>query len=133
MVRRSDGIKIKRVVWDDAMAKRAAHEGILDGIEASAIVITAASSQIIPYLTGRLEASGGFDISDDLETGTIFYDTPYAARMHQHPEYDFRGGKRGKFLKSTMSGSRRKVLDMFGNGLKARFSKGRYIPGRFNA
>ena len=132
MVKRSDGFKIQRVVWDDALAQRAAHEGIIDGIEASALVITAASSQIIPHLSGYLEGSGGIDIAENLETGTIYYDTPYAARLHQHPEYDFRGGKRGKFLQSTMSGSRRKVLDMFGNGLKSRFSKGRYVPGRFN-
>jgi len=128
MVKRSDGFKIKRVVWDDALAKAAAHDGINDGIQMSMVVIVDATEQIIPFLSGELEGSGGMDLAENLETGHIFYDTPYAAAMHQHPEYDFRGGRRGNYLKSTMSGSRKRVLDMFGNGLKARFKRGGPAP-----
>lgn len=32
----------------------------------------------------------------------IGYHTPYASRLHEHPEYNFRNGRKGKFLEDPI-------------------------------
>ena len=119
------GLKIVRVNWDDAAAHAAAKEGIGDGLDQASVLVLDASHQIVPYLSGELEQSGGIDVDLNAEIAHVFYDTVYAARLHQHPEFNYQGGRRGKFLSSPMMGARKKVLGMFGKALKIRFSRRR--------
>lgn len=58
-------------------------------------------SQIeVPHDKGTLQNSGTVEeIGDDVVVG---YHTPYAARLHEHPEYRFKKGRKGKYLEDPI-------------------------------
>lgn len=51
----------------------------------------------VPHDTGELQNSGTVKKKGDLEY-TVGYNKPYAARLHEHPEYRFQKGRKGKYL-----------------------------------
>jgi len=54
------------------------------------------SQKEVPHDKGTLQNSGAVEeISGDVVVG---YHTPYAARLHEHPEYRFKKGRKAKFL-----------------------------------
>lgn len=54
------------------------------------------SQMEVPHDKGSLQNSGTVQqIGDDVVVG---YHTPYAARLHEHPEYKFQKGRKGKYL-----------------------------------
>lgn len=57
----------------------------------------------VPHDEGILEASGDYMINQSKAEGVIFYDTPYAVRLHEHPEYHFQKGREGKWLSNTFT------------------------------
>lgn len=59
------------------------------------------SVKTVPYRDGILEASG--TASTDGKTVCVSFNTPYARRLHEHPEYNFRGKGRGKWLERTFN------------------------------
>ena len=59
------------------------------------------SKKTVPYRDGMLESSGA--VSTDGKTVCVSYNTPYARRLHEHPEYNFRGKGHGKWLELTFS------------------------------
>ena len=42
---------------------------------------------------------------------SISYDTPYAARLHEHPEYNFREGREGKWLENALNERREDLVN----------------------
>lgn len=60
------------------------------------LALTAARA---PLDLGTLIGSGTVDPAKTPEDGAaVVYDTPYAARLHEHPEYNFQGGRQGKYV-----------------------------------
>lgn len=58
------------------------------------------SSQEVPHDKGTLQNSGNVEqIGDDVVVG---FHTPYAARLHEHPEYHFQKGRKGKYLEDPI-------------------------------
>lgn len=74
------------------------------------------AAETVPYKEGILQGTGFVDGEYNSSTKTaiarIGYDTPYALRLHEHPEYNFRNGRRGLWLKLTLDeeGERYKAL-----------------------
>jgi hypothetical protein len=68
----------------------------------------------VPFRDGDLQASGDIDVErvGQKVKGSVFYDTPYAVRMHEHPEYEFGNGRKGLYLKD--------VMDLLGASIKKR-------------
>ena len=61
--------------------------------------LLALSAAVAPLDIGTLIGSGTVEPATDSETGAaVVYDTPYAARLHEHPEYNFQGGRQGKYV-----------------------------------
>lgn len=77
--------------------KKAVEKGLWEGMEG---VVLSESNKIVPHYEGFLEGSGFVD-ADGLRAA-ISYDEPYAIRLHEHPEYNFRGGREGKWLEKTI-------------------------------
>jgi hypothetical protein len=77
-----------------------------DQVKAAAVIAVRKSAEIllqkskdhVPHDVGTLENSGSVDTQTDPPTASVFYDTPYAIRLHEHPEYHFQGKGRGKWL-----------------------------------
>lgn len=109
-----------RVTWHDIAAKRAADEGSKDGLLLAAEYILGAANVDAPYDTGRLVGSGGVDFATDGGNGeamaSVYYDTPYAVRVHQRPG--------GAWLRTATRKSKAAVLDHFAGALKLRFRRG---------
>lgn len=72
---------------------------IMDGENAAAERLLALSSARAPLEVGTLIGSGTVEPASSPEEGAaVVYDTPYAARLHEHPEYNFQGGRQGKYV-----------------------------------
>lgn len=54
----------------------------------------------VPHDKGMLQNSGTVEQIDDVVI--VGYHEPYAARLHEHPEYRFRGGRKGKYLEDPI-------------------------------
>jgi hypothetical protein len=66
----------------------------------------------VPHDTGQLQNSGS--VEPQAETADRFvaiigYNKHYAARLHEHPEYKFQKGRKGKFLEDPI----KRNLDVF--------------------
>lgn len=72
--------------------ERGAPKALLDvGFE-----IMRLSQMEVPHDEGTLQNSGAVEeINGDVIIG---YHTSYAARLHEHPEYQFQKGRKGKYL-----------------------------------
>ena len=59
----------------------------------------------VPFDDGDLMGSGDTDIEASISkgvVGSVYYDTPYAVRLHEHPEYEFQNGRKGKYLEDEI-------------------------------
>ena len=75
--------------------------GLVLGLNKAAERLLALSSVEVPLEIGTLQASGQVERAASPDEGSaVTYDTPYAARLHEHPEYNFQGGRKGKYLES---------------------------------
>ena len=55
----------------------------------------------VPHDEGTLQNSGVVEeIEGDVVVG---YHVPYAARLHEHPEYRFQAGRKGKYLEDPIN------------------------------
>ena len=69
------------------------------GVNLAAERLLALSSEVVPFDIGTLSASGQVEAAQTPDEGSaVTYDTPYAARLHEHPEYNFQGGRQGKYV-----------------------------------
>jgi hypothetical protein len=71
------------------------------------------SNKIVPHDEGTLERSGNTDVHVSTKgvDASVYYDTPYAVRLHEHPEYTFQNGRQGKWLESTIEKNQDKVKE----------------------
>lgn len=114
-----------RITWNDILANRAADEGGKDGLINAAEAILEASNQIVPYEQGELTGSGGVDFDFGAKLASVYYDTVYAARLHQNPKFNFQNGRRGKYLATAFRQGQKRVLTSIGDGLRMKFSRWR--------
>lgn len=77
-------------------------------------------AQVVPKRSGALEESQKVKAKKD--TIEVTYDTPYAARLYYHPEYNFSHDKnknaRGQWLSDWADGKR--ILEQLGKELRER-------------
>lgn len=78
--------------------------GIVDGENQAAERLLALAIPRTPLAPdgGTLRGSGHVEKATDPEEGAgVVFDTPYAARLHEHPEYNFsEPGTGGKYLEN---------------------------------
>lgn len=60
------------------------------------------SIRTTPKDTGLLQQSGRVTTDPNTLEAVVSFDTPYAVRLHEHPEYNFKNGRRGKWLELTV-------------------------------
>lgn len=118
-------LQITRITWDEAMAKGAASDGADEGLRTAARVILEAANQLVPYETGELIGTGRVDFDLGAKVASVYYDTVYAVRLHQNPKYNFRNGRRGRWLRTSFVQSKPHVLRFFGDALKVSFTRRR--------
>ncbi|PWC05408.1 hypothetical protein [Agromyces badenianii] len=67
-----------------------------------------------PLDNGPLREAGAVEPAETAESGAqVVFDTPYAARLHEHPEYHFQeAGTGGKWLEETAVENRKELGDI---------------------
>lgn len=72
---------------------------IMDGENLAAERLLALSAEEVPLDLGTLLGTGTVEPAITPEEGAgVVYDTPYAARLHAHPEYNFQNDRKGGYL-----------------------------------
>jgi hypothetical protein len=97
-------------------------DGKLDGAVKEALqnmgeeLLSDANKQV-PVESGALKSSGDVKKSgsNSVEVG---YHTVYAARLHEHPEFNFKNGKKGKYLEDPLKNNLPKWEKIFIDRIK---------------
>jgi hypothetical protein len=65
-----------------------------------------------PYREGTLERSGSTDVDEETMQASVFYDTPYAIRVHEEPGLEYTDPKaRWKWLEMTVKEQTDRVVE----------------------
>lgn len=86
----------------------------LQGIKAVGVVadeILRLSQFEVPHGIGSLQNSGHTE--PDGDDYLVGYNKVYAARLHEHPEYRFQKGRKGKYLEDPIKHNTKVFLDYF--------------------
>lgn len=86
--------KINRIVVSSKQRSRSALSDIANEI-------LRLSQQQVPHDVGSLQNSGNV-LPFGNDGYIIGYHEPYAARLHEHPEYNFQKGRKGKYLEDPV-------------------------------
>jgi hypothetical protein len=96
----ADGIEITRVDWDPAPALEAADRLGRDALERAGERLLDSAGRRVPYRTGRLAASAALAVDDD--GVAVGYAAAHARVVHAHPEWQFAGGRSGRWLEEAL-------------------------------
>lgn len=95
-------------------ATKAIQAEALRAVKIGAETLLEKSKLHVPHRKGMLENSGATSsdaTNPDQPVATTFYDTPYAERLHEHPEYNFKGKGRGKWLQTAKDENQKIILE----------------------
>lgn len=82
---------------------RKADDGRKQGQQEAADELLRLSQAEVPHDKGPLQNSGHTEeAGDDILVGYGGSAAPYAARLHEHPEYRFQKGRKGKYLEDPL-------------------------------
>ena len=73
----------------------------------------------VPHDIGVLQSTGVSKAQG--EDWIVAYNTPYAARLHEHPEYRFQKGRKGKYLEDPLKHNLSKWLRLYNEELGRMF------------
>lgn len=74
------------------------------------------SQDQVPHDKGTLQDSGTKE--PDGEDILVGYNTEYAAHLHEHPEYNFQAGRKGKYLEDPIKNNLNALNDILGKRLQ---------------
>lgn len=99
--------------------------GTVQGMNQAGEFLLAKSQEQVPMDLATLAETGTVEQSTDIDTpAKVVYDTPYAARLHEHPEYQFskksNPGAKGKYLEDPAMENKAEI----GNIIRASARKG---------
>lgn len=108
--------------WRGALVRAVVHEAGEEGTEEWALSVLEDANTHVPFAEGDLEASGRvtkgqsrFGPTGQFGSNEFFvgYDTPYAVKLHEHPEFHFQGKGEGKWLEHAVQrGARRSEAEL---------------------
>ena len=73
----------------------------------------------VPHDKGTLQNSG--TVEQDGDDVIVGYHMPYAARLHEHPEYRFQKGRKGKYLEDPINRNQAVLGIKFGTTMREIF------------
>ena len=74
------------------------------------------ANEHVPLEFGFLKSTGIADA--DGNKGVVSYSAVYAAKLHQHPEYNFRGAGTGRWLQNAVEEGEQQTLEAFAKPIK---------------
>lgn len=110
-----------KVDWKGPEVIRATRAAARKALGTAAEEILKRANELVPLDEGTLQASGEASVGTSDLISVVSYDTPYAVRLHEHPEYEFQGGREGKWLEKTVNENSKDVLKWLADELKKEF------------
>lgn len=101
-----------------ARATEAMKNAALKGINDVASEILRLGMFEVPHDKGILQASGHVEPSRDDEV-IVGYNTVYAARLHENPQFHFQKGRKGKYLEDPIKNNLNTFIDFIKGGVNA--------------
>lgn len=99
--------------------QRGVNKGLLDaGLEAMRL-----TQFEVPHDEGTLQNSGTVEVMPNGDV-VLGYHTPYAARLHEHPEYRFQKGRKGKYISDPIERNASVLSLRLNNGFGKSISNG---------
>lgn len=92
-------------------------QGITKPVREVAIEILRLSSFEVPHDKGLLQSSGHVEDTPEPTEVIVGYNKVYAARLHEHPEYHFQKGRKGKYLEDPIKNNTPTFIEFIKNGL----------------
>lgn len=101
---------IRQFQWRGAVVRKMVDEAAERGTRRLAELVFADAQQHVPFDLGTLSDSGRVDSEQGRDRlgryssveAFVSYDTGYAVRLHEHPEYKFQPPGEGKWLEHAM-------------------------------
>lgn len=103
----------------DRKSRRFKQAGLEAGVRALAKIadeILRLSEREVPHDTGALQNSSSRERVGD--TVLVGYNKRYAARLHEHPEFRFRKGRKGKYLEDPIKNNTAAFQRIFGQAIQ---------------
>ena len=95
------------------------HEAQVKALRDSVEHLLTEANKTNPYREGTLERSGSTDVDESSLQGSVYYDTPYAIRMHEEPGLKYTDPKaRWKWLEMTVKEQADKVVEYIKRSLE---------------
>lgn len=107
--------------WHGKGVTEEVEELAVRAVRIGAEVLLEKSKDHVPHDKGILENSGATDYDTDPPIASVFYDTKYAVRLHEHPEYNFKGKGQGKWLENATKENKDLILKAIAKVLKGGF------------
>lgn len=104
--------------WKGAEVARAVRAQAVRGLSDGADYLLDEANKDVPHDEGILQASGTVDVDDKRLEASVSYDTPYARRLHEHPEYRFHKGRSGKWLENALNNNSSKIRDWIAKSIE---------------
>ncbi len=91
----------------------------MDSNQAVADEVLRLSQFEVPHDEGTLQNSGAVEAQPNGDV-VLGYHTIYAARLHEHPEYNFQRGRKGKYLEDPIRNNAAALGLVFGRNIQTR-------------
>lgn len=82
--------------------------------------ILAESNKIAPKDEGVLIQTSDVDVDPGAGEASVFYVQKYAQRLHENPQFNFQGGRQGKFLEKIVIQDGERVRDLIRDEIKGK-------------
>lgn len=97
---------IEKVVMNLSLSSVKVKDAVKFALEEAGGNLLLEANKIVPFDKGTLQNSGAVtpvnQVSNDVMEVQVGYNTPYAARVHEHPEFRFQHGRQGKYLETPL-------------------------------
>jgi len=100
-----------RMKWEGGAVKEKARDAAARALFESAAALLQEANKKCPHRTGYLQSTGRADVDHSAPAGWVSYNTPYAVRLHEHPEYRFGENREGKWLERAMERMRQRLVE----------------------
>ena len=105
--------------WYGDDVKKKIQEAQVKALRDSVEYLLTEANKTNPYREGTLERSGSTDVDESSLQGSVYYDTPYAIRMHEEPGLKYTDPKaRWKWLEMTVKEQADKVVEYIKRSLE---------------
>lgn len=107
--------------WRGAAIEEAKRRGIETALYVGGSHILNKSTAIAPKDEGILIQTAGVAVDANAGKANVYYTQKYAARLHENPQYNFQGGRQGKFLEEPVMSELDTIRQIFGDAIRGEF------------